>query len=240
MRCYNCGKPLEPVPSGYQGPLLPQHATRDHVPPKGIFNDPKPSNLITVDSCNECNLDHSGFDERLRAFAAIDINRNEGGQKILQDKVFGSTMRKRRQRKFMRELALSLRPEVVTTPAGPQLLDRGRVDGREFHKGSEAMTKGLLRHLYPDFDYYSDSFATEAVNSARLATGVSHVLRLLISGVTEGSQGEIIGNFEEFRFWHRLELQSHRGFWFLLFYASMGFVVSHSRDPSLPQAVSVV
>ena len=103
-RCYVCGDELIPIPSGHQGGLLPKHDTGDHVPPKGIFNDPKPTNLISVPCCSECNNKHSGFDEQLRMLTASEIGSNEGGKRILEEKFFGSTMAKERQGRFLMEM----------------------------------------------------------------------------------------------------------------------------------------
>lgn len=46
---------------GAHGPV-----TRDHIPPAGIFADPKPSNLITVPSCSACHEPWSTEDEYFR------------------------------------------------------------------------------------------------------------------------------------------------------------------------------
>ena len=37
--------------------------TDDHVPPKGFFPKPRPSNLITVPSCDKCNSEFEIHDE---------------------------------------------------------------------------------------------------------------------------------------------------------------------------------
>src|SRR6266480_5048879 len=94
-QCYICGDGLIPIPKGHKGPLLPKHWVLDHVPPKGLFGDPKPSNLITVSCCNECNNRHSGFDAQLRVFAASPLDANEAGKSIFLEKVIGSTMARR-------------------------------------------------------------------------------------------------------------------------------------------------
>lgn len=39
---------------------------RDHVPPQSFFPHPRPSNLITVPSCSECNRAFGKIDERMR------------------------------------------------------------------------------------------------------------------------------------------------------------------------------
>src|SRR5476649_803812 len=37
--------------------------TDDHVPPKGLFPKPRPSNLITVPACDQCNKSFKNDDE---------------------------------------------------------------------------------------------------------------------------------------------------------------------------------
>src|SRR5436190_7201975 len=118
-RCYICGVELIPVPSGHTLPLQANHATRDHVPPDGVFCDPKPSDLITVSCCHNHNRKHSGVDERLRMLAALEIGRNQGGEKILLEKVFGSTLKKLRQPRFVMQIATTMRDETLETPNGP-------------------------------------------------------------------------------------------------------------------------
>jgi hypothetical protein len=54
--CIYCGKEKQIIP--------------DHVPPKNIFPQPRPSNLITVPSCKKCNESASKDDEYFR-FAMI-------------------------------------------------------------------------------------------------------------------------------------------------------------------------
>jgi hypothetical protein len=40
--------------------------TDDHIPPKNLFPKPRPSNLITVPACDQCNIGTSSDDEYLR------------------------------------------------------------------------------------------------------------------------------------------------------------------------------
>jgi hypothetical protein len=48
----------------------------DHVPPKNLFGKPRPSTLVTVPSCLECNRGASGDDEYFRTMVALrqDVN----------------------------------------------------------------------------------------------------------------------------------------------------------------------
>jgi len=53
--------------------------TRDHIPPKAIFNKPRPSDLITVPCCFECNNEASGHDEKFKTYLGMHVAR-QGGQ----------------------------------------------------------------------------------------------------------------------------------------------------------------
>lgn len=46
---------------GREGPL-----TLDHIPPRALFAEPRPADLITVPSCQPCNVGFSKDDEYLR------------------------------------------------------------------------------------------------------------------------------------------------------------------------------
>ena len=238
-RCYLCGIPLIPVPSGYRSPLQPNHATRDHVPPDGLFCDPKPTNLITVPCCNEHNKRHSGVDERLRILTALELRHNEGGQRILHDKVFGSTMAKLRQPQFIMELAGSMRDDFVMTRNGPVPVTVFSVPGREILNCAEDIVRGLLCRFHPAFDYYTDKFVSADMHTATIANpqryggGQLEIIREITSKV----QPEARGSYNEFMFWHEVDLDRHLGIWFLLFYGAVGFLVCHHLPKDLPPLV---
>ena len=46
----------------------PKDLTRDHIPPKSFFPAPRPSDLITVPCCSECNGESTENDEYLRNY----------------------------------------------------------------------------------------------------------------------------------------------------------------------------
>lgn len=47
--------------------------TSDHIPPRGIFPKPRPSNLITVPTCFRCNHAGSKYDERFRVYLNMEV-----------------------------------------------------------------------------------------------------------------------------------------------------------------------
>jgi len=84
------------------------HASWDHVPPRGLFPSPRPNDLVTVPCCFPCNNRHSGFDERLRICASMPFDRNDAGRRILKEKVLGATLAKGRQGRFLADVAASM------------------------------------------------------------------------------------------------------------------------------------
>ena len=235
QRCYICGDSLIPVPSGHKGPLHPKHATNDHVPPDGIFSDPKPSDLISVPCCNECNNKHSGFDERLRAFAAIEVGRNKGGEKILIEKVLGSTMKMGRQKRFFRQLAQTFRDRIVMTPEGPKRVAKASVETNLVFGGVIEIAKGLLSHFYPEVDYFADHFEVLDIHNATLAKGHRDEQLAIVREIASKTPEEVRGNFKEFRFWRFVEPSRRCGVWLLVFYESVTFVVFHHPTSYKPR-----
>jgi len=61
--------------------------TRDHVPPKGVFPDPKPSDLITVPACDSCNSDTKLDDEYFRWLVATGSGGNEDAFKLIKNRI---------------------------------------------------------------------------------------------------------------------------------------------------------
>lgn len=50
---------------------------KDHIPPKSFFPEPRPSDLITVPSCSECNRDFGKSDEIVRnLFVSLENTEN--------------------------------------------------------------------------------------------------------------------------------------------------------------------
>lgn len=169
--CYICGRDILPVPKEHEGPLQADHATPDHVPPKGLFDTPKPDNLITVWAFHACNSRHSGFDERLRVLAASELHSNSAGKRIFMRKVIGSTMQKGRQFQFLAPIVQSFSSASVQTPHGPLPITKFRAPNpnSDVQLGVQSMVKGLLAHFYPRFDYHAHYFSVMDYHTATLA-----------------------------------------------------------------------
>ena len=61
--------------------------TRDHVPPKGIFPDPKPTDLITVPACASCNSKTKLDDEYFRWLVATGSGVDKRAHELIKDRI---------------------------------------------------------------------------------------------------------------------------------------------------------
>lgn len=74
---------IRTVTCPYCRQIIPHHESqKDHVPPKGLFGKPRPSNLITVRCCDACHRALSKGDEVLKAIAAMGLIRTDARHQI--------------------------------------------------------------------------------------------------------------------------------------------------------------
>jgi hypothetical protein len=127
--------------------------TSDHLPPKSIFPKPRPSNLITVPSCNECNNSASGLDEIFRLYLALHVG-------DLDDQVTSAYSHEalrtyKYNKKLQREILGSAQPINFTTPSGIYIGQGMKVLWNS--KAHDEVIKRMVRGLY--FYHFGDSFA---------------------------------------------------------------------------------
>lgn len=91
--------------------------TSDHVPPKSIFATPKPSNLITVPSCQDCNhkfhLDDQYF---LNIALSHRTGSNKPADKIRQKVIRG--IKRSKAKKYSRNFKKSIKELDIKTDSG--------------------------------------------------------------------------------------------------------------------------
>jgi len=68
--------------------------TMDHIPPNGIFPDPKPHNLITVPACASCNQESSLDDEYFRFVVATANSERPPANKIITQRIIKRARKK--------------------------------------------------------------------------------------------------------------------------------------------------
>jgi hypothetical protein len=65
--------------------------TREHVPPKCLFVEPRPTNTITVPLCERCNHSYHLDDEYFRVLISCDLNPSSQQWQLWNKKVVGSS-----------------------------------------------------------------------------------------------------------------------------------------------------
>ena len=118
--------------------------TRDHIPPKRMFPNPRPSDLITVQSCRTCQFGHQ-LDEDYFATVLItkdDIAAHPAADPLLEK--FYRDLRRPEAAKWRETLVASMEEVELVTEAGiyagkaPSItLDRNRMErvGRKLARG---------------------------------------------------------------------------------------------------------
>ena len=122
--------------------------TREHVPPKGIFLTPKPSDLITVPACFDCNNSSSESDERFRLFLGLHVARfTKQGEQLFKEGIIPTAKHNNRYRK---EILSNSEPVILTT-AGGIIYGKGVSipwDNEAHDKTIDKIIRGLFFHHY--------------------------------------------------------------------------------------------
>ena len=144
QECYLCGKKASATPEG--------DLTRDHLPPKNLFPQPRPDNLITVPCCYACNNQAHKDDEYLRLGVSGYYNNNPIGKRIWKEKAVESTMRKRRLPELVATMGESIKKIALITPQGVKDAFEVTIERAPIDRALTRMTKGFLARLYPEID----------------------------------------------------------------------------------------
>ena len=128
---------------GADGPL-----TDDHVPPEALFPKPRPSNLITVRSCLDCNQGASKDDEYFRLMISMrhDTGDHPAVKSILP--ALYRSLEKPKKRGFRQAVFNSIREINITTASGIYVGKASGydVDLRRLDRVAARITKGLYFH----------------------------------------------------------------------------------------------
>ncbi len=121
--------------------------TKDHVPPKGLFPEPRPSDLITVPSCVECNKETEKDEDYFRAtFMFSNAGISPAGKKLWEklDKMDKKNLGLRRK------IAQDIKHVNLVTPSG--LFIRRQTasfpDSVRIENVVRKIVKGLYYHEY--------------------------------------------------------------------------------------------
>ena len=209
-KCVYCGK---------QGEL-----TDDHIPPKNLFPEPRPSNLITVPSCSDCNVGASKDDEYFRLVLSM---RHDTGDHPAVKGVQPSVIRS-----LGREKAIGLRKAVfdsinlrnVRTKSGICLGQENfiDVDLSRLDRVAARIARGLYFH---EFNARLPLDRDVVAYSVDELTGTSEFekFKITVKDVTR-RKPRIIGN-NVFAYWFQpFQEDANATFWVLLFYERVAFI----------------
>jgi hypothetical protein len=149
--------------------------TKDHVPPKGIFVRPRPSNLVTVPACVKCNNHSSELDERFLADLGVHVSIDQDeGQRLFTEQVMKTL---RHNKKLHSEILNRVKTVEFTTPDGVPLAKTyiGSWDKEPHLRIIERTIRGLYYHHYNEIlgsdyivkTYFFDSLTTELQETSK-------------------------------------------------------------------------
>jgi hypothetical protein len=201
-----------------------ENVTDDHVPPKCLFAKPKPSNLITVPSCRNCNAGSGQDDTYFRDTLIFwDATRDHPVSQKLLPTVIGS-LRRPEQEAYTCGIVGRLRRVSGYTTGGIRLQNQEALqfDPSRLNRTAVKIVKGLHYHEFGK--RLSDrcsalAFCLHSEKDARLDSIAQKACGVAMSG-----HKKVIGN-GVFTYWysHEPEKHSERTVWLLLFYERVPF-----------------
>ncbi len=210
-QCYLCG--------------AVENLTRDHIPPESFFISPRPSNLITVPCCRSCNASYAKDDEATRAWFSSHLGASRAGNWILQNKVIPGVIK--HSPAFRNTMLASMKDIRIHTEDGDIEAIRLTIPFARVERFIIRITKGLLTHYFPDYNYSKDWFRVAHIPSR---TDALEKIQPIRDSLEYDERGHGI-----FQFRRGLMPSKQSGVWLLLFYESVSFLVQHSKtDPPNP------
>lgn len=201
--------------------------TVDHIPPKCLFPKPRPSDLVKVPSCRECNASASKDDEYFRLMLTLreDAFGNANVEALLPT-VYRSLNRES-SIGFRKLLLKNLRTIEVHTPAGLYLGNRKgyNVDLERLGRVAARTVKGLFYHekgfRLPDshkIGAFQEDGLRDLAGDAR-----KELLHTIIAPLTSKSPKEI--GKKAFKYWVSFtDTDPCTSAWLLIFYERVPFI----------------
>ena len=201
--------------------------TRDHVPPKNLFPEPRPSDLITVPCCRQCNSSASEDDEYFRVVltSRIDTSDHPEAEKVRQ-RIFRSLQRP--EATGFTDLLRDIMIDVdVHTPSGIYL-GKGagiKIKHERLNQVAERIVRGLYWYTFQarlpnDWIAVCRSDAILTVNNKDMQESIAAVFGPMLAK----PPARVIGN-HVFKYWYKVEEDcEYSTVWFLRFYGGMDFI----------------
>ena len=201
--------------------------TRDHVPPRNLFPEPRPSDLITVPCCRQCNSSASEDDEYFRL---VLTSRNDTSDHPEAEKVRPKICRSLQRPEatgfinLLREIFL----DVDLYTKGGIYVGQGagiRVNHERLNRVAERIVQGLYWYTFgvrlpSDWTALCQNDAILTVNNEELQGKIAAVY----GSMMEQPPARVIGN-HVFEYWYQVaEDCDYSTAWILRFYGGMVFI----------------
>ena len=200
--------------------LIADADTKDHIPPQSFFPTPRPNNLITVPCCEKCNNGNSQEDDYVRFILTSLLDRSPAGEKIWEEKIVRGYMP--RNPREIDNILPSLAD--VSLKRGGQIIEAVafKIEHARLSQYFIRMTKGLLRHHYPSYNYQLSVFQVRFILPGDSNLSALDEIRdqLKYSRLGEGV----------FQYRHGLSTSGLSGVWMLVFFEAILVLVHHTND----------
>jgi hypothetical protein len=159
-------------------------------------------------------------DEALRAYFSISINRSPSGDRVWEENVIPGTIA--RSPKLQSDMVRRMKKVCVATATGIDFLPAIEVPDERIEKFLVRVTKGMLRHFYPEYEYQHDDFSVRLIspiNERKLRS----LDKFIMATKYEERGGDVL------RFRHGITDTGLSGVWLYIFYDSVWYLVFHTH-----------
>ncbi len=197
--------------------------TRDHVPPQGVFPDPKPTDLITVPACESCNLRTTLDEEYFRWLVATGSAESENAVKLVKERILPKFQRRPA---FLHHVMKGATRVDVHSEDGIYL---GKKPAFHFDRHRiQVVIEKIVRGLYfreLDVVLPQSTIVGDFVLNPIFAKGFKEVIcALLLQNVGK--------DVFSYRYWANKELLEESS-WFLMFFDKTLFFTKTEPSPAL-------
>lgn len=200
--------------------------TSDHVPPRNLFPDPPPPNLLTVPACAECNGRYSKDDDYFR-IALTTVERAKGNpDRDTVVKVVQRGMHKPEAKRFAESFEREMTVVPRFTPTGLYVGHARRIalDGARLDRVAARIVRGL--YLKVKNVRLPDDHVVQTVHHGRfpLVPEQREVEELILDFMmmVQEEPIRVFGQTFAFR-WLQSPNGEHRTHWLLYFYEQLDF-----------------
>jgi len=201
--------------------------SRDHVPPKTLFADPRPSNLISVPSCTTCNAGASLDDEYFRLVHTLRIDIFTHPDAFRNWKSVKRSLYNPQKENFKQVFLNTLQKINIYTKEGIFISETGiyEVDIQRIKRVVERTVKGLFYHEMKT--RLSDNYEVTVFSSSEMTYFPSDVHNFLESEVFPlliSIKPKVIGrNVFSYRSFFA-DNDTNLSVWLLIFYKTEAFL----------------